>query len=165
MQPSAPFAEWKKRYMKLRNLTHSILSTHVHCHSAGSHACGSCSGVICISAFILLIPASAQVTSFLIRLGLLIEVGHVIQAKAARKRREKQRHIFFSEPVTPQAGTSCTLFYNPDITNLRGRPEIWLRGSFNRSTHPGKFGPLQMHPTLHGGSGPLKAEVKVTLYC
>ena len=83
-----------------------------------------------------------------------------MQAKAARKRREKQRHTFYTEPVTPQAGGPCTLFYNPDITNLRGRPEIWVRGSFNGSTHPQTFGPLQMHPALHG-SGPHSAKLQV----
>lgn len=86
------------------------------------------------------------------------------QAKASRRRRGKQRHIFYTDPPMPQAGQVCTIFYNPDITNLRGRPEIWLRGSFNRYTHREKFGPLEMHPLLRGSSGFHKAQVQVSIH-
>ena len=83
------------------------------------------------------------------------------QAKANRKRREMQRHIYYTEPTTPVAGRPCDVFYNPDITNLRGRLEIWIQGSFNRWSHAQRFGPLQMHPVLRGGSGFLKAQIQV----
>lgn len=40
--------------------------------------------------------------------------------------------VLYTNPVTPRAGEEVTVFYNPDITVLRGRPEIYLRGSWNR---------------------------------
>lgn len=40
--------------------------------------------------------------------------------------------VLYTDPVTPRAGEAVTVFYNPDITVLRGRPEIYLRGSWNR---------------------------------
>ena len=40
--------------------------------------------------------------------------------------------ILYTQPVTPRAGEEVTVFYNPDITVLRGRPETYLRGSWNR---------------------------------
>lgn len=83
------------------------------------------------------------------------------QAKASRKRRELQRQVFHTEPLTPQAGQACEVFYNPDITNLRGRPEIWIRGGFNRWGHPQAFGPLQMQPALRGGAGFYRGTVQV----
>lgn len=84
-----------------------------------------------------------------------------LQAKAGRKRRDLQRHIFYTEPPTPVAGETVKLFYNPDTTALRGRPEIWIRGSFNRSRHPEKFGPLRMEPLVRGGNGFNVVELQV----
>ena len=40
--------------------------------------------------------------------------------------------ILYTHPVTPRAGEEATVFYNPDITVLRGRPEVHLRTSWNR---------------------------------
>jgi hypothetical protein len=40
--------------------------------------------------------------------------------------------VLYTDPVTPRAGESVTVFYNPDATVLRGRPEVWLRGCWNR---------------------------------
>ena len=40
--------------------------------------------------------------------------------------------VLYTNPVTPRAGEDVTVFYNPDITVLRGRPEIYLRGCWNR---------------------------------
>ena len=59
------------------------------------------------------------------------------------------------------AGETVKLFYNPDTTALRGRPEIWIRGSFNRSRHPEKFGPLRMEPLVRGGNGFNVVELQV----
>ena len=41
--------------------------------------------------------------------------------------------MLYTDPVTPRAGERVTVFYNPDATVLRGRPEVWLRGCWNRS--------------------------------
>ena len=40
--------------------------------------------------------------------------------------------VLYTDPVTPRAGEPVTVFYNPDATVLRGRPEVWLRGCWNR---------------------------------
>ena len=55
-----------------------------------------------------------------------------LQAKAARKRRELQRQVLFSDPLQPTAGQAVDVYYNPDATVLRGRPDVWLRGGWNR---------------------------------
>lgn len=54
------------------------------------------------------------------------------QALALKKRRAARRQILYTAPVAPRAGESMDIFYNPDATVLRGRPETWLQGSFNR---------------------------------
>lgn len=56
----------------------------------------------------------------------------VVQAKAGKKRRELQRQVLFTMPIRPKAGQSVRVYYNPDVTTLRGRPEAWLRGGWNR---------------------------------
>lgn len=55
-----------------------------------------------------------------------------VQAKAGQKRRELQRQVLFTVPIRPKAGQSVRVYYNPDVTPLRGRPEAWLRGGWNR---------------------------------
>ena len=44
--------------------------------------------------------------------------------------------MLYTHPVTPRAARPVTVFYNPDATVLRGRPEVWLRGSWNRRARP-----------------------------
>ncbi|XP_051125428.1 starch synthase 3, chloroplastic/amyloplastic [Andrographis paniculata] len=73
-----------------------------------------------------------------------------------------QKHIVYTDPLDVQAGSTATLYYNPANTVLRGKPEVWLRCSFNRWTH--RFGPLppqKMVPAENGSH--LKATVKVPL--
>ncbi len=53
------------------------------------------------------------------------------------------------------------VFYNPDMTPLRGRPEVFMRGSFNRWNHSQCFMPVLMQPVLPGGIGFLQATVQV----
>jgi len=60
------------------------------------------------------------------------ELISCVQARAQRRRRELQRTVLYTDPVTPRAGERATVFYNPDATVLRGSPEVWLRGSWNR---------------------------------
>lgn len=62
--------------------------------------------------------------------------GVLARARAQRRRREVQRTILYTRPVTPRAGRPVTVFYNPDTTVLKGRPEVWLRGSWNRRARP-----------------------------
>jgi starch synthase len=54
------------------------------------------------------------------------------KAHVLKRRRENQHEFLYTLPVTPKAGEKLELFYNPDLTPLRGRPEIYVRGGFNR---------------------------------
>ncbi|KAK4485077.1 hypothetical protein RD792_007685 [Penstemon davidsonii] len=68
----------------------------------------------------------------------------------------------YTDPIDVQAGSTVTLFYNPANTVLNGKPEIWLRCSFNRWTHRfGSFATSEMYPAENGSH--LKATVKVPL--
>jgi starch synthase len=86
-----------------------------------------------------------------------------IKASAARRRRELQRRFLYTKPVTPAAGQKLTVYYNPDRTVLRGRPDVFVRGSFNRWDHKETFGPVPMTPAVPeaGGLGFMAAEVDV----
>mmetsp|Transcript_3823 Transcript_3823/g.11020 ORF Transcript_3823/g.11020 Transcript_3823/m.11020 type:complete len:1228 (+) Transcript_3823:338-4021(+) len=84
------------------------------------------------------------------------------RARAQRRRREVQRTMLYTDPVTPRAGQTVTVYYNPDATVLRGRPEVWLRGSWNRWNHPECYMPRRMTPADPSGNlGFLKATVDV----
>lgn len=54
------------------------------------------------------------------------------KAQVLKRRRETQYEFLYTVPVMPKAGETVELFFNPDLTPLRGRPEIYVRGSFNR---------------------------------
>lgn len=54
------------------------------------------------------------------------------KAHVQKRRRENQHEFLYTLPVIPKAGEKLELYYNPDLTPLRGRPEIYVRGSFNR---------------------------------
>ncbi|MEW5313653.1 MAG: hypothetical protein WDW38_005202 [Sanguina aurantia] len=54
------------------------------------------------------------------------------KAEALRKRRAARLEFLYTIPLTPVAGKPCDIFYNPDRTVLRGRPDIHVRGSWNR---------------------------------
>ena len=40
--------------------------------------------------------------------------------------------ILYTVPSKPEAGQLVEVYYNPELTSLRGRPEIYLHGSWNR---------------------------------
>ena len=46
-------------------------------------------------------------------------------------------------------------------TVLNGRPEVYVRGSWNRWNHGAKFPPKPMAPTYKGGLGFLRATQEV----
>ena len=46
--------------------------------------------------------------------------------------------------MIPRAGEPVTIYYNPDNTVLRGRPDIWVRGSWNRWQQGQAWEPLLM---------------------
>ena len=52
------------------------------------------------------------------------------------------------------------MYYDPDATVLRGRPETWVRGCWNRWAHAQCFLPKLMRPVLPGGIGFHRASVQ-----
>ncbi|CAM8911981.1 unnamed protein product [Rhodiola kirilowii] len=73
-----------------------------------------------------------------------------------------RKHIVFTEPLDIQAGSSATVFYNPNNTILNGKPEVWFRHAFNRWTH--RMGPLPPQRMLPAENSSLvKTSVKVPL--
>ena len=54
------------------------------------------------------------------------------------------------------------VYYNPDNTVLRGRPQAWLRGGWNRWTHARTFPPQPMQPGQPGGTGFLQSTVEAS---
>lgn len=54
------------------------------------------------------------------------------KADAARRRRAAQQQFLYTIPLSPKAGQTVEVYYNPDLTVLRGRPEIYMRGCWNR---------------------------------
>ena len=84
------------------------------------------------------------------------------RARVLRRRREAQRQFLYTSPLRPVAGRPCDVYYNPDHTPLRGRPEIFLKVGFNRWRKQGEgagAAPLRMLPVMPGGVGFLKATV------
>jgi starch synthase len=78
------------------------------------------------------------------------------RAAAVAKRRAAQRRVLYTHPVQPRAGQRCDVFYNPDRTVLRGRPDVFVRGSWNRWAHPDGIPTTKMEPAFSGGIGWLK---------
>eukprot|EP00963_Diacronema_lutheri_P011104 scaffold1318_cov362-Pavlova_lutheri.AAC.18 len=60
--------------------------------------------------------------------------------------RKQQMHIYYTQPEVPVAGEKVTVYYNPNNTNLNGRADIFLRGGWNRWTHPNIIQPVKMRP-------------------
>lgn len=86
-----------------------------------------------------------------------------MRANAERARRELQRKFLFTVPMKPEAGKKATVYYNPDRTVLRGRPDVYISGSFNRSKHPEVLEQQIMTPAVPeaGGLGFLQAVVDI----
>lgn len=86
-----------------------------------------------------------------------------IKSKAARRRRELQRKFLFTVPMVPQAGTRTTIYYNPDRTVLRGRPDVYMSATFNRGKHGETMEPTLMTPAVPdaGGLGFLQAKIDI----
>ncbi|GFR47418.1 hypothetical protein Agub_g9135 [Astrephomene gubernaculifera] len=86
-----------------------------------------------------------------------------------RKRREVVHEFLYTVPLTPRAGAPLHVYYRPEATMLRGRPEIWLRAGWNRlgaaacNAAGGALRPLtaKLEPCLPGGLGFYKATVQV----
>jgi hypothetical protein len=76
-----------------------------------------------------------------------------MRSTAARKRRELQRKFLFTAPTTPQAGKRAVVYYNPDRTVLRGRPEVFISGGYNRSLHEETIQPMRMTEAVPEAGG------------
>jgi hypothetical protein len=55
-------------------------------------------------------------------------------------------HLFILSPSLQEVD----IYYCADRTVLRGRPEIWARGSWNRYQHPECWMPIKMIPSTGG---------------
>ena len=55
------------------------------------------------------------------------------------------------------------MYYDPNATVLRGRPETWVRGCWNRWAHAQCFLPELMRPVLPGGIGFHRASVQARM--
>lgn len=84
-----------------------------------------------------------------------------VEAAALRKRREMMHEFLYTIPLTPVAGQSVDVYYNPDLTVLRGRPDIYMRGSWNRWNHSECLVPTHLEPAMRGNIGFLKTTVQV----
>ncbi|GLI61875.1 hypothetical protein VaNZ11_004385 [Volvox africanus] len=86
-----------------------------------------------------------------------------------RKRREVVHEFLYTVPLLPRAGQAVEVYYRPDATMLRGRPEIWLRATWNRmgaaacNAAGGALRPVmaRLEPCLPGGLGFFRARVQV----
>jgi hypothetical protein len=83
-----------------------------------------------------------------------------LRAEAQRKRRQMQRKVLYTNPLVPRAGEPCEVYYNPDMTALRGRPEVYMRGSWNRWTHPNGIPTTKLDAAFTCGIGFLKARTR-----
>jgi starch synthase len=79
-----------------------------------------------------------------------------LRAEAQRKRRAQQRKVLYTNPLVLRAGEPCDVYYNPDMTPLRGRPEVYVRGGWNRWTHPDSIPTTKLEPAFSSGVGFLK---------
>ncbi|KAK2076899.1 hypothetical protein QBZ16_005127 [Prototheca wickerhamii] len=73
-----------------------------------------------------------------------------IKYEAERQKRAQLAPFLYTRPCTPRAGEAVELFYNPDLTTLRGRPKVFVRGGFNRWTQ-NNFAPQAMTSVGIGG--------------
>ena len=62
-----------------------------------------------------------------------------------------QKNIVYTDPIEVRAGKMVTVLYNPSSTVLSGKPDVWIRYSFNRWTHRnGPLPPQKMEPADNG---------------
>ena len=116
----------KKVYAKvrmLRNFTPDLRSI-----TAGLHLC-------------ILIPLTSHVFLFMPP---LIQ----IQGEALFKRKTALHEILFTVPSKPEAGRPVEVYYNPELTSLRGRPDIYLHGSWNRWQTPESLYSIQVNSQI-----------------
>lgn len=74
-----------------------------------------------------------------------------VAARTAAQFLAAQSAVLYTEPAPLRAGQQGSVFYNPGATVLAGRSEVWIRGGFNRWSHPdGTWGPIRMEPTDDG---------------
>ncbi|GMH33457.1 hypothetical protein BSKO_01291 [Bryopsis sp. KO-2023] len=84
-----------------------------------------------------------------------------VKAESTLRRQNARAKFLYTKPIIPKAGENVEVYYRPDLTVLRGRPDVYIRGSFNRWTHPQSFAPTRMAPTIKGGVGFLKAIIPI----
>ncbi|KAL6763588.1 starch synthase [Haematococcus lacustris] len=85
------------------------------------------------------------------------------RGEALKRRRSSMNQFLYTVPYLPVAGQKMEVFYNPEHTPLRGRPDIYLRTGWNRWSL-NRHQPVpsyRMEPVLPGNIGFYRAEVLV----
>ncbi|CAM6097771.1 unnamed protein product [Calypogeia fissa] len=72
------------------------------------------------------------------------------KAKTMQTFLKSQAHIFYTDPSIVRAGEDVTIFYNPSNTVLNGKPEVYIRGSFNRWTFRHGIPTTKLTPASNG---------------
>jgi len=75
-----------------------------------------------------------------------------VRAKTEQVRRKQIRHVLYTEPSAPAAGKELNIAYNPSNTNLNGAERVFIKGGYNRWTHPKGYGSIEMTPPASGAS-------------
>ncbi|CAD7701776.1 unnamed protein product [Ostreobium quekettii] len=85
----------------------------------------------------------------------------LLKTESFMRRWKAQQEFLYTNPLRPKAGSTVEIYYRPDLTVLRGRPEVYVRGSFNRWRSSVCFTPIRMEPVHSSGVGFLRAVVEV----
>lgn len=78
------------------------------------------------------------------------EMKDEMKSKTIHTFLKSQAHIFYTEPSEVRAGEDVTIFYNPSNTVLNGKPEVYIRGSFNRWTYRRGIPTAKLTPARNG---------------
>jgi len=85
-----------------------------------------------------------------------------VKGEALKKRRSAINTFLYTVPYMPAAGQKVEVYYNPDHTPLRGRPNIYMRAGWNRwSLAQGFQAAAPMSPTLSPKLGFWRGELTV----
>eukprot|EP00747_Dinoflagellata_sp_TGD_P118661 gnl/TRDRNA2_/TRDRNA2_172868_c6_seq16.p1 gnl/TRDRNA2_/TRDRNA2_172868_c6~~gnl/TRDRNA2_/TRDRNA2_172868_c6_seq16.p1 ORF type:complete len:848 (+),score=129.15 gnl/TRDRNA2_/TRDRNA2_172868_c6_seq16:20-2563(+) len=70
--------------------------------------------------------------------------GRVLQRYSSVVKRRQMYHLVATEPEVPKAGEDFTVFYNAAVGGLGHASEVFLKGGFNRWSHPDAVDFLKM---------------------
>lgn len=77
------------------------------------------------------------------------------------RRWKSQWQYLYTNPVKVKAGSEVELWYRPDLTVLRGRPDVFVKIGFNNWKHETQIPFTRLEPMIGSGIGFQKAKIKV----